>query len=54
MPKAKQPKVLSDTFEVATEEVAPQPTPEPKAKDKPKSNTYDVENGGVTLTVTDY
>lgn len=52
MPKAKQPKVLSETFEVATEEVAPH-SPEPEAKDKPKSNTYEVVNGGVTLTVTD-
>lgn len=54
MPKAKQPKVLSDTFEVATEEVAPQLTPEPEAKDKPESNTREVVNMGVTLTVTDY
>lgn len=54
MPKAKQPKVLSETFEVATEEVAPQPTPKPEAKDKPKSKTYESNNGGVTFTVTDY
>lgn len=54
MPKAKQPKVLSDTFEVATEEVAPQPTLEPQAKDKPKSNTYEKQTGEVTFTITDY
>lgn len=44
MPKAKQPKASDEIIEVATEEVAPQVSPEPEVKqDKPKSKTSEVK-----------
>ncbi len=42
MPKAKQPKASDEIIEVATEEVAPQVSPEPEVKDKPKSKTSEI------------
>jgi hypothetical protein len=52
MPKAKQPKASEEIIEVATDEVAPQVSPEPVAKeDKPKSKSSTVTAMNKTFTI---
>jgi hypothetical protein len=52
MPKAKQPKASDEIIEVATDEVAPQVSPEPEVtQDKPKSKTSEVKVMHKTFTI---
>jgi hypothetical protein len=52
MPKAKQPKASDEIIEVATEEVAPQVSPEPEVtQDKPKSKASTITAMHKTFTI---